>query len=353
VGRFDVPDNTTIAGQTAPGDGIAIHGQLGFGSNVIARYIRVRFDGNGDEDAMGCRYNSDIIVDHVSASWSRDEVMSFYHNENVTIQWSMLTEACPNEGTEEHRFGGIWGNNFGSYHHNLIAHNESRNPRFASGCGYNDYRNNVIYNWGYRSCYGGEREQPDSSFVGTWINMVANYYKPGPGTESGVSSEIAEPSSRSDGDEGSWYIADNYMEGSTSVTNDNWSGVSGGDYVRLDSPWNAIAINQQTPQDAYSAVLADVGCTRPNRDSLDARIVEEVRNGTATVGSNGFVSCPSDTSLPTLNSATPPADSDHDGMPDEFETACNLDPDDPSDRNDVAPDGYTMLEKYLNSIDSL
>ena len=224
TGRFNVPDNTTIAGQTAPGDGITIFGQLGVGSNNIIRYIRVRFDGNGNEDAMGTRYDSDIIVDHVSASWSRDEVLSIYHCENVTIQWTMISEACPNEGTDAHRFGMIWGSENSTYHHNLIAHNENRTPRLASGCGHNDLRNNVIYNWGYGGCYGGERVQSGSDFIGSWINMVGNYFKPGPGSED--RDRLAAPSSRGSGDEGNWHVSENFMEGSDSVTNDNWSGLT-------------------------------------------------------------------------------------------------------------------------------
>jgi hypothetical protein len=156
-------------------------------------------------------------------------------------------------------------------------------------------------------------------------------------------------------------VAENFLDGYPDITADNWLGViphywntidrdldaiSG---LRLDAPSEHIPIVPQTAEEAYQAVLAHAGCSRPNRDSHDARIVEEVRSGTATHG-DGFVSAP--TELPTLSSTEPPADSDHDGMPDEFEVMCNLDPNDPSDRNDVAPDGYTMLEKYLNSIDS-
>ena len=149
-------DHITIAGQTAPGDGITIKGNLGIDANdVVIRYLRVRTDHEGD--AVGGRYRKNIILDHVSASWSSDEVLSLYHNEGVTIQWCMITEACAKEDGS-HRFGGIWGNNYGTYHHNLIAHNDSRNPRWASGCGYNDYRNNVLYNWGYESSYGGEAQ---------------------------------------------------------------------------------------------------------------------------------------------------------------------------------------------------
>ena len=184
-------DHITIAGQTAPGDGICIKGSLSLdASDVIVRYIRVRPDPTKSEtDAIGTRYQKNLILDHVSGSWSSDEIISLYHNENATIQWCMIAEACAKRG-EGHRFGGIWGNNYGTYHHNLIAHNDSRNPRWASGCGYNDYRNNVLYNWGYESSYGGEAQQkgdrrtPPIPF--STINMVANYYKPGPATRSEV-----------------------------------------------------------------------------------------------------------------------------------------------------------------------
>ena len=241
-------DHITIAGQTAPGDGITIKGNLGIDANdVVIRYIRVRTDHEGD--AVGGRYRKNIILDHVSASWSSDEVLSLYHNENVTIQWCMITEACA-KADGSHRFGGIWGNNRGTYHHNLIAHNDSRNPRWASGCGYNDYRNNVLYNWGYESCYGGEahqkgdRRNPPIDF--STINMVANYYKPGPATRNDVRDRIAKPSSRGDDDRGSWYVADNYVEGSPEVTTDNWLGVDGDSFIKLAAPWEALPIHQQS-----------------------------------------------------------------------------------------------------------
>jgi len=173
-------DKITIAGQTAPGDGICIKGSLTIdASDVIIRYIRIRANPKVETDAIWGRYHKNIILDHVSASWSSDEVMSPYHNENVTIQWCMITEACA-KGGSGHRFGGIWGNQYGTYHHNLIAHNDSRNPRWASGCGYNDYRNNVLYNWGYNSCYGGEAHQKgdrrNPKIEHSTINMIANYW---------------------------------------------------------------------------------------------------------------------------------------------------------------------------------
>jgi len=348
-GDFNISNgNITIAGQTAPGDGICIKGTLGISAdNVIIRYIRVRAEGSND--ALGGRYNDNIIVDHVSASWSGDEVMSIYHNNYVTIQWSMITEAC----SSDHRFGGIWGNNYGTYHHNLIAHNDSRNPRWASGCKYNDYRNNVLYNWGYNSCYGGEAQQvgsPEWNF--STINMIANYYKPGPATQSGVRDRIAEPSSRGTGDEGSWYVADTVVVGYPAVTADNWLGIDGSEYIQLSQPWDAMPINQQTPEDAYNAVLDHAGCSFPNRDSIDTRIIEEVTNGTATYGNNGIITSPSDVGgWPTLATGTPPADSDHDGMPDDWETANGLNPTNAADRNDYTlSTDYTNLEVYLDSL---
>jgi pectate lyase len=345
-------DHISIAGQTAPGDGITIKGSLGIDANdVVIRYIRARTDHPGD--ALGGRYRKNIILDHVSASWSSDEVLSLYHNANVTIQWCMITEACANSGGS-HRFGGIWGNQHGTYHHNLIAHNDSRNPRWASGCGYNDYRNNVLYNWGYESSYGGEAQQPGDRrkppIPFSTINMVANYYKPGPATRSNVKDRIAKPSSRGDDDIGSWHVADNYVAGSPEVTADNWLGVDGNAFTRLAAPWEAVPIRQQSAKEAYLAVLDQAGCSLPRRDATDARIIEEVRNGTATHGRNGIITTPDDVGgWPQLRSGTAPKDTDSDGMPDTWESQHGLNPNDPADNAlDKDGDGYTNVEEYLN-----
>lgn len=348
-------DFITIAGQTAPGDGITIKGNLSTDANdIVIRYIRVRTDHEGD--AVGTRYKKNIILDHVSASWSTDEVLSLYHNENVTIQWCMITEACA-KADGSHRFGGIWGNHHGTYHHNLIAHNDSRNPRWASGCGNNDYRNNVLYNWGYESSYGGEAKQVGDRrmppIVHSTINMVANYYKPGPATRADVRNRIAKPSSRGAGDEGSWHVAGNYIEGFPQVTADNWLGVHGNSFKKLAAPWEAMPIRQQSPKDAYLAVLEQAGCSLPRRDAIDVRIIDEVRNGTATYGKNGIINAPDDVGgWPVLQSAQPPQDSDNDGMPDEWEQRFKLNPQDSLDGSqDNDKDGYTNLEEFLNGTD--
>jgi len=364
--------NITIAGQTAPGDGICIRGYplMISADEVIIRYIRVRFgDESGkDADAISSRYVKNLILDHVSASWSVDEVMSIYHCENVTVQWCMITESMfnSNHTKSQHGFGGIWGSNNSTYHHNLIAHHSGRNPRFASGCGHTDYRNNVLYNWGYVSCYGGEAQQKGSDkFNFSTINMVANYYKPGPATDPGKVAILAEPSARGADDKGNWYVAGNVIEGSPSVTADNWSGVRGDNFIKLDKPWDAMPINQQTAKEAYQSVLANAGATFPKRDAVDTRIVEEVRSGTATHEGvyktrkrvadqskiTGIIDSQQDVGgWPELNSTPAPTDTDHDGIPDEWENAHGLDPNNSEDRNKVGKDGYTMLEQYLNSI---
>ncbi len=364
--------NITIVGQTAPGDGICIkrYPLIISADEVIIRYIRVRFgDESGqDSDAISARYIKNLILDHVSASWSVDETMSIYHCENITVQWCMITESMfsSNHVKSNHGFGGIWGSNYSTYHHNLIANHSSRNPRFASGSGNTDYRNNVLYNWGYRSCYGGEAKQKGKDkYNFTTINMVANYYKPGPATDPAKKAELADPSSRGEDDKGSWYVADNFIEGSPSVTNNNWSGVRGSNYIKLNQAWDAIPIDQQTAEEAYKSVLNNAGATLPKRDVVDTRIINEARNGTATYEGiyktkkkvadeskiTGIIDSQNDVGgWPELKSTKAPTDTDHDGMPDKWEKKNGLNPNSADDRNNVGKDGYTMLEKYLNII---
>jgi hypothetical protein len=372
----------TIAGQTAPGDGICLRKYpLMIGADqVIIRHIRIRVgDESGDDtDAVSSRYCSNVIVDHVSASWSIDETMSIYHCDSITVQWCIISESMFNSNhiKGSHGFGGIWGSNNGSYHHNLIAHHSSRNPRFASGCGDTDYRNNVLYNWGYQSSYGGEKAQKGSTeFISSTINMVANYYKAGPATAPGNTAyRIVAPSTRNGAEDyGRWYVTDNVVEGNSTVSADNWNGgvqVRGGDeivdLIKLEQPWPAMKINQQTAEEAYASVLENAGATLPKRDAIDTRIVDETRNGYATYEGatykqkkkvadeskvTGIIDTQKDVGgWPELKSAPAPTDTDHDGIPDKWEKKNALNPNNAEDRNKVASDGYTMLEKYLNSI---
>jgi pectate lyase len=183
--------------------------------------------------------------------------------------------------------------------------------------------------------------------------MVANYYKSGPATKSEIRDRIANPSSRGSGDSGNWYVSDNVVEGFPEVTANNWLGVDGDSFKRMAAPWKAMPIRQQSPMDAYRAVLEHAGCSLPNRDPIDARIIEEVRNGTATHGRNGIINSPADVGgWPALKSGTTPTDSDDDGMPDEWEKTYGLDPNNGDDgSSDKDNDGYTNIEEYLNGTD--
>jgi hypothetical protein len=373
----------TIAGQTAPGDGICIKKNplIIDADHAIIRYLRIRLgdESGGDYDAISGRYIKNLIVDHVSASWSVDETMSIYRCDSITVQWCIISESMfkSNHKKGSHGFGGIWGSNHGTYHHNLLAHHASRNPRFASGTGYNDYRNNVIYNWGYNSCYGGENIE--NSFTDKFnfftVNMVANYYKPGPATEPGkVSYRIANPSFDIESTKnGKWYIAENIIEGNAEVCSNNWNGgvQTRNDSLalkklKLEEPWPSMPINQQTALEAYNSVLENAGATLPKRDIIDTRTIQETRLGFATYEGVGYkeekkvadsskkcgiIDSQNDVGgWPSLKSNPAPIDTDHDGMPDDWERKNGLNPNNAEDRNNVAEDGYTMLEKYINSI---
>jgi hypothetical protein len=375
--------NITIAGQTAPGDGITIRAYpiIISADEVIIRYIRVRLGDESGEasDAISSRYTNNLILDHVSTSWSIDETLSIYHCSNVTVQWSIISESLYESNHtkgSDHGYGGIWGSNYSSYHHNLLAHHSSRNPRFASGSGNTDYRNNVVYNWGFHGAYGGEARQKNSDkFTFSNINMVANYLKPGPATQPGeVSHRIAAPWSRNkEHDYGKWYIAGNIIEGNPEVSANNWLGgvhpQDGSQYLdglKLEQAWPAMAINQHSPKEAFDLVLEHAGASVPARDAVDLRIIHEVKNGIATFEGGtykkdhlkggthrktGIIDSQNDVGAwPELNSLPAPQDSDADGMPDQWELEQGLDPNNAEDRNTQNKEGYTQLEVYLNSI---
>jgi len=216
--------------------------------------------------------------------------------------------------------------------------------------------------------YGGEKVQNGDNGK-TWkysfINVVANYYKPGPATLGNVSKRIAGPQNK--GGYGKWYVTDNYMHGEPGITADNWSGgvQGGGDEVKSNEPAPYIPIIQHTAEEAYELVLAHAGASLPKRDAIDARIVQEVKDGSATYGKGSGYSKAHKMDKPTgiidsqkevggwpeLKSVPAPTDSDHDGIPDKWEIQKGLNSYDATDGNKVAADGYTMLEKYLNSID--
>ncbi len=328
-------NSLTIAGQTAPGDGICVrdYPTIVEGDNIIIRYIRFRLGDENDlsSDALDINDQKGVIIDHCSFSWGVDECASWYGNENVTIQWSMIGEGLAYNG---HSMGGLWGGQ-STYHHNLIYSCGSRHPKFAYTYDEDitDHRNNVIYNWDYQSAY--------TSPTGR-VNIVANYYKYGPSTNADVKHRIV----YSGYDTKRLYVADNYVFGYPDITADNWSGGVDGNPIRHDQPFTAPAVAYQTAEEAYESVLEHVGASI-QRDSIDLRVINNIRNGTGSI-----IKRQSDVGgFPALQSLTPPVDSDHDGMPDDWEVANQLDPDNPEDRNDDHDkDGFTNLEEYLNSL---
>lgn len=349
----------TIAGQTAPGDGVCVKNyQVNFNTrHMIIRYLRFRpGDEKGKEqDGFGGQ-GDHIVIDHCSASWGVDETFSINKASNLTVQWCMVTESLTKSLHKKgnHGYGGLWGGPGGSWHHNILAHHSSRNPR-ASGnadSGLLDYRNNVIYNWGFNSAYGGEL------WPRNWIN---NYYKAGPATSDNVRHRIflqKDP-------RGKMYAAGNYVDGFPAISADNWKG--GIDFapdgeateatLRAYQPYVVAPVATQPAEAAYALVLAGAGCSR-SRDAVDRRIIEEIRTGTARFGATyqgggkGIIDSQRDVGgWPELRSRPAPVDSDHDGMPDEWERAHGLDPQDPSDGARMAgASGYTQLELYLNSL---
>ncbi|WP_438444164.1 pectinesterase family protein [Gorillibacterium sp. sgz5001074] len=336
--------NLTIAGQTAPGEGITVSDYATYfeADNLILRYMRFRLGDRfpSEDDAFGGRYRKNIIVDHCSFSWSVDEVLSMYVNENTTAQWNLATESMlmTTHQKGRHGYAGIWGGNNATFHHNLLAHNVSRNPRLAGSPNFpTDVYNNIIYNWGFFSSYGGEQGS---------YNLRNNYYKFGPNTYRSVRDTLFLDVSA----ETRLFIGGNYMFGSSEVTADNWKGAGG-----LANPASKLSSPVAMPQpaspepavEAYEQVLAHAGATLPRRDAIDARIVQEVRSGTGR-----HINSPKEVGgyLEFTQTASALADDDHDGMPNEWETANALNPNEASDRNGIQPSGYTNLEVYLNSM---
>lgn len=370
-------DSITIAGQSAPGDGICLkdYPLVVNASEVIVRYLRVRPGDRYSHDSDGLgggRYGQrNVVLDHCSVSWSIDECLSIYKTENLTVQWCLVSHSLNSSVHTKgsHGFGGIWGGYKATFHHNLLANHASRNPRFSSvdGTKWVDFRNNAIYNWGFKSGYGGGHHAE--------INMVGNYYKPGPASEHKRIFDVAEDAT------GRYYISGNVMEGDSAVTADNRQGVSdspGKPYIRhrrsaplssgispeavpqrgeatasclVETPFPYEPIKEDSPREAYERILQDVGCSFA-RDSYDRDVLRQVASGVGENGKNGIIDTPDQVGgWPVLASATPLADTDGDGIPDEWEKANGLDPTDPTDGSALSKKShYTNLELYLESL---
>ena len=377
----------TIAGQTAPGDGICLanFSAGAFGTHdVIIRYLRFRVGDAAHKAMDGCGLGScdNCIIDHCSISWSSDEGHSSRGAKNITFQRNIVAEALHHgphyrasdrSKLETHAFAGSISGNVGSYHHNLLAACTDRNWSLAGGltqggryAGCLDIRNNVVYNWTARTTDGGVKA----------LNYVNNYYKPHPGNPFVKWLLKLDPLNPVWGTE-SYYMSGNVLEGYVDETN-NWSSFANGPevekQVRVDAEIFPSYVRTQTAREAFTNVLADVGANFPRSDAIDRHIIADVRTGTAefigtrgpTYGDRpgpnypGLIDTQTDdkSALGSPNFPWPdyqtrdvPVDSDHDGIPDAWEIAHGLNPRDSRDANgDLNGDGYTNLEKYLNSL---
>lgn len=370
-------DSITIAGQSAPGDGICLkdYPLVVNASNVIIRYIRVRVGDRYrlDSDGVGGgRYGQkNVILDHLSVSWSIDECLSIYKTENLTVQWCLvahsLNTSVHTKGS--HGFGGIWGGYKATFHHNLLANHASRNPRFSSvdGTKWVDCRNNVVYNWGFKTAYGGGHHAE--------INIVNNYYKPGPASQHHRLLDVAEDGT------GRYYVAGNVMAGDDAVTRDNHSAITdcaGKCYIPgrksagpdsgispeaiptsgeecasclVGSPFPSEPIHEDAPVVAYQRILESVGCSF-SQDSYDREVLRQVREGIGTFGTNGIINSQEDVGgWPILKVGKALKDTDGDGMPDDWESEHGLNPKSASDASAYTlNEDYTNIEVYLNSL---
>lgn len=449
--------NVTIAGQTAPGDGICI-ADYPFtidSDNVIIRFMRFRLGNRHvdkhEGDGLGGMDRKNIIVDHCSISWSIDECLSVYGSKNITLQWNIVSQSLKKSGHSKgaHGYGGNWGGSGATYHHNLLAHHDSRVPRLGPRPGTQkdermDLRNNVMYNWGGNGCYGGE---------GMTVNIAYNYYKPGPTTRKRTKAmqyRLAAPGIRtvdyclnkaaiansyktatgtavtkndvsgsSDGTNnyveisgtkykidmttnkidvggkqvtvswndwkpmlhvwGKFYAEGNYNPNSADMNKDNFKyGIanqidkSGNDKtypgdaaVKLTVPMDFEGVTTHTAQDAFDKVLAYAGASL-HRDWVDEQMVNDTRKGIATStgsGNTGGIINSQDDNKPAgaaadwspwpnlvTDTGISVTDTDGDGIPDYWEDANGLDKNNAADGNLTDAEGYTNLERYMNSL---
>lgn len=385
----------TIAGQSAPGDGVCIAGEsLWINTHdVVIRYMRFRRGGTDvtrRDDALGGNGVGNIIIDHVSASWGLDENMSMYRHVydkgdgskpeklptvNVTIQNSIFSEALD---TYNHAFGSTIGGLNSTFMRNLWASNISRNPSIGM-FGDFGFVNNVIFNWWNRSADGGDNR--------SLYNFINNYYKPGPITplNEPIAHRILKPESGRDqanrSQYGKAYVHGNIIEGNERVTKNNWDGgvqienlPNAGDQlqnIKVDKPLPMSKVSILPAQDAYNYVLSNVGAALPKRDAVDERVIRQVKtgkieyreDGETGVGKQfikrrlpedsykkGIITHVSQVGGYPVYKGEPYKDSDNDGMPDAYEKGKGLNPNDASDASRISKSGYSNIEDYLNSL---
>ncbi len=375
--RLTLSDSfVTIAGQTAPNKGICLKSApFGFSgtSDAVMRFMRIRIGAGQTYDGTGLNGANHCIFDHMSVSWSIDEAFSSRSGQNLTLQKTMLAEALNDANHQNyspgtrHGYAATISGDVGSFHHNLLAHNEGRNWSLGGGldgdgnfAGRLDIFNNVVYNWNGRTTDGGAHE----------VNFVNNYYKPGPTTL--IRGKKTCLNLQHDDFPGTqkYYTNGNIVEGWYEDLSNPQNGCVDGSWPNgnkkydpfVTEPFFASFATVETAKDAYKSVLSDVGCTLPLFDDQDTRIVRETLEGTSTykgskTGLPGLIDSHEDAGgwedYPVEHVNLDEFDSDRDGLPNWWETMLGLNVNSPegdfSDANaDEDEDGYTNLEEYLN-----
>ena len=373
--------NVTIAGQTAPGKGICIKAApVGVGSESICRDIRVRLGSGETYDGLGMAGANNSITDHCSVSWTIDEAFSSRNAKDMTLQRTLISEALNIAGHKNypagtgHGYAATIGGDKGSFHHNLLAHNQGRNWSMGGGLdGNGDYAgrldifNNVVYNWWHRVCDGGAHE----------VNFVGNYYKRGAASESSNMQYVLSADLEGTGNGSQAYYfhnnimahqnkSDGYIFDGSDDTEGRRYTLSNGQVLDWEvwnsSPFFESLANIESARNAYKSVLSDVGCNMPCIDTHDARMVTETINGTysctgAESQVGGIIDASSESKEDWSEYTTVYRDSDWDtdgdGMPNWWEEFFGFDAngesDDFSESNaDMNGDGFTNLEDYLD-----
>lgn len=359
---FSGKKNITLAGQTAPGDGITLAGydtNISDSENIIIRFIRFRvgtenlLQGGDSMDALWGRDNDTFMIDHCTFSWNTDETLSTYRGKNGTVQWCIISESLTVSGHSKgrHGYGGIWGGDNTVFQYNLITDHTSRNPRIGGGSmtdptGIESYAtvqisNNILYNWGYFGCYGGGY---------TWTNYLNNYLKAGKGTRDASKDTVIDFGEN--GKIGGVYVAGNYLEGNATISADNSKGVTitGSTTTYATTPYEAESFDDITlvsAKDCYPQVLAKAGATYPKRDAIDARVVAQV-----TTDTGSYINTQDEVGGYCMETVYRESsfDTDGDGIPDAWEKKHGLNPEDASDSAKLAKSGYAYIEEYFNEL---
>ncbi len=396
----------TIAGQTAPGEGVTLYPRglsLNPSENVVIRNIRVRTGSHGwdgqlldlanPEQTLGTENCNNVIIDHSSFGWSAEELCTNSNSFFQTYQYCIFHEGLYDAGHKKgaRSYGVCFGGGASTFVNNILANNNSRSPRFAASvdydyCTYYEFVNNIIYNWGRsNSVYGGDNKSSSRRYNSYLANIMNNYWKCGPATTKAVADNKLLIFAQGGGSSPSYFhVSGNVLDRRSDITENNKLGVTTDTYGHLvdnvlvpqkfytsdytfDVNAYTVLNTMKDAQGGYDETLSKAGCIV--RDGIEQRIVNETQTATATYGGSwgsgtyGIIDDPMDADMVKADDGTfyyPGAkapekradewDTDGDGMPDAWETANGFNPSNAADGNYINAEGYTALEKYLCSL---